>query len=60
MLYDAVLDEPFDAARDDHAHADSKPREDGVRDLLRARACPPAGRGWGSAWPCAARWSRSR
>jgi alpha,alpha-trehalose phosphorylase len=35
--FDAVLEEPFDIERDYRAHVDGKPREDGVRDLLRAR-----------------------
>jgi alpha,alpha-trehalose phosphorylase len=35
--FDAVLAEPFDARGDYLAHVDGKPREDGVRDLLRAR-----------------------
>ena len=35
--FDAVLAEPFDAGRDYLAHVDGKPREDGVRDMLRAR-----------------------
>jgi alpha,alpha-trehalose phosphorylase len=39
--FDAVLDEPFDAERDYRAHVDGKPREDGVRDMLRARGVEP-------------------
>jgi alpha,alpha-trehalose phosphorylase len=35
--FDAVLEEPFDVRGDYLAHVDGKPREDGVRDMLRAR-----------------------
>jgi alpha,alpha-trehalose phosphorylase len=39
--FDEVLDEPFDAERDYLAHVDGKAREDGVRDMLRARGVAP-------------------
>ena len=39
--FDEVLDEPFDVRRDYLAHVDGKPREDGVRDMLRARGVAP-------------------
>jgi len=41
QTFDEVLDEPFDAERDYLAHVDGKPREDGVRDMLRARGVEP-------------------
>jgi alpha,alpha-trehalose phosphorylase len=37
LVFDDVLDKPFDPERDYLAHVDGKPRFDGVRDMLRAR-----------------------
>ena len=37
LVFDEVLDEPFDAHDDYLAYVDGKPRFDGVRDMLRAR-----------------------
>ena len=41
QTFDEVLDEPFDRERDYVAHVDGKSRQDGVRDMLRARGLEP-------------------
>jgi alpha,alpha-trehalose phosphorylase len=41
QTFEHVLGEPFDVETDYVAHVDGKPREDGVRDFMRARGIEP-------------------